>query len=61
MSKQRAYETNGESAEERIARRAFRSAMSKGLKRTYDSVTARDVPQDFLSLLELADQKKSKA
>ena len=45
------------SAEERHARRAFRNAMSTGLKRTYDRVSQKSVPDEFMNLLKVADQK----
>ncbi|WP_300379201.1 NepR family anti-sigma factor [Henriciella sp.] len=45
--------------ESRQARRAFRKAMSSGLKRTYDRVTTYSVPDDFMELLETADKRKS--
>ena len=45
------------SAEERHARRAFRNAMSAGLKRTYDRVSEKSVPDEFLQLLQAADRK----
>ena len=45
------------SAEERQARRAFRNAMSAGLKRTYDRVSEKSVPDEFMQLLQAADQK----
>lgn len=45
------------SAEERHARRAFRHAMSAGLKKTYDGITQKSVPEEFMHLLERADRK----
>ncbi len=58
MTKQRENNSmKGMSAEERHARRAFRNAMSKGLKKTYDRVAAKRVPDDFMALLAQADQK----
>lgn len=51
----------GSSVEERQARRAFRSAMSTGLKARFDGVTARSVPDEFLDLLRKADKGSSPA
>ena len=45
------------SVEERHARRAFRNAMSTGLKRTYDRVAQKSVPDEFIQLLRAADGK----
>jgi hypothetical protein len=49
------------SADERQSRRAFRHAMSSGLKRTYDGVASKSVPEEFLLLLQKADANKAKA
>ena len=45
------------SVEERHARRAFRNAMSAGLKRTYDRVSQKSVPDELMQLLQAADRK----
>ncbi len=45
------------SAEERNASRAFRRAMSAGLKSTYDGIAQKAVPDEFMHLLERADRK----
>jgi hypothetical protein len=59
MTKQRENKImEGLSAEERHARRAFRNAMSKGLKKSYDAVTTKRVPDDFMALLAMADQNQ---
>ncbi|WP_156807844.1 NepR family anti-sigma factor [Henriciella marina] len=58
-SKREQRQTTKVSAEERHARRAFRNAMSSGLKRTYDRVSQKSVPDEFMNLLKAADQKSS--
>lgn len=45
------------SADQRQASRAFRRAMSSGLKKTYDGIAQKSVPDEFMNLLETADRK----
>lgn len=62
MTRDRSQSTRqGSSVEERQARRAFRSAMSNGLKARFDGVTARSVPDEFMDLLRKADKGSSPA
>ena len=54
--KQKGDVTDGES---RMHKRAFRKAMSEGLRSTYQKVSARSVPNEFMELLEKADRKRA--
>ena len=45
--------------EDRRTRRAFRSAMSAGLKKAFDPVADRSVPREFMDLLAMADARRS--
>ena len=61
MMKQLNGKQNGDvtDGEGRQHKRAFRKAMSEGLRSTYQQVSARDVPQDFMDLLKQADRKRA--
>jgi hypothetical protein len=45
--------------ETRQQSRAFRKAMSNGLKDAYKPVTSRPVPDEFMELLSQADSKRA--
>ena len=51
--------TTEQSRETRQSRRAFRNAMTNGLKAAYDPVASRSVPDDFMELLKKADRKRA--